>query len=147
MYAARIARPDFLRTISFVARYLTKWDQMSQKRLHRLMSYINNTTRYRMHAWNTRSDDLMEVHLKVYSDSDYVGCPVTQRSTIGSMVCLAGDGFIMSVGFMSNRQGCVSRSTPEAELVAMDMTIRMLVLPLLSLMDDVFRQSTNMDMW
>ena len=105
MYAARIARPDLLRTISFLSRYLTEWDQLSQKRLHRLMAYINNTTQYRMYAWSSRADDTMDVHLKVYSDSDYVGCPLTQRSTTGSMVCLVGEGFVMPVGLCQNGRG------------------------------------------
>ena len=40
MYAARMARPDLLRTIAFLARYFTKWTEAMDKRLHRLMVYI-----------------------------------------------------------------------------------------------------------
>ena len=35
MYAARMARPDLLRTIAYLARYLTKWTEDHDKKLHR----------------------------------------------------------------------------------------------------------------
>ena len=38
---------------------------------------------------------------------------------------------------MSTRQGCVSKSTPEAGIVAMDTTRRIVALPLLSLDEEV----------
>ena len=37
-----------------------------------------------------------------------------------------------------NRQGCVSHSTPEAEMVAMDYAVRMYGIPFLSLLDVLF---------
>ena len=40
MYAARMARPDLLRTIGYLARYLTKWTEDMDKRLHKLMVYV-----------------------------------------------------------------------------------------------------------
>ena len=39
---------------------------------------------------------------------------------------------------MSKRQGSVTRSTPEAEIEAMDMTIRILTLPVLCLVEEIF---------
>ena len=43
MCAARMARPDFLRTIAYLARYLTKWTEDRDKKLHRLVAYVNNS--------------------------------------------------------------------------------------------------------
>ena len=51
MRAARMARPDILRALSFLARCLTKWDEDCSKRLRRLMSYVDSTVTFRMHAW------------------------------------------------------------------------------------------------
>ena len=50
MYAARMARPDLLRSIAYLARYLTKWDDSCDKRLSKLMAYVQNTVSYRMYA-------------------------------------------------------------------------------------------------
>ena len=85
MYAARMARPDILRAISFLARCLTKWDEDCSKRLHRLMSYVDSTVTYRMYAWNDAPRAKLDLVLKVYSDADFAGCVDTQRSTTGAV--------------------------------------------------------------
>ena len=74
----------------------------------------------------------------IYSDSDYASCTQTQRSTTGSVILLrGGEETSVPISFMSKRQGSVSRSTPEAEIVAMDMTIRILTLPVLCLVEEI----------
>jgi hypothetical protein len=138
MYCARMARPDLLRTISFLARYLTKWTEDTDNRLHKLMVYVQNSLAYRMYAWNDQSSADGPYNLRVYSDSDFAGCSQTQRSTTGSIVFLSRAGSKIPLSYLSKRQGCVSHSTPEAEIVAMDTTIRLLALPLASVVDEVF---------
>jgi hypothetical protein len=138
MYAARMARPDLLRTIAFLARYLTKWTDDMDKRLHRLMVYIQNSLAYRMYAWNDQGVADGPFKLRVYSDSDFAGCSQTQRSTTGAIVFLTRSGAKIPLAYLSKRQTCVSHSTPEAEIVAMDSTIRLLALPLVQIADEVF---------
>ena len=73
---------------------------------------------------------------------DFAGCVETQRSTTGSSLFLRGKGDIsVPISFLSKRQGSVSRSTPEAEIVAMDMTIRILTLLVLCLVEEIFPES------
>jgi hypothetical protein len=88
MYAARMARPDLIRTISFLARFLTKWDEHTDKRLQRRMSYIHHSYSYRMYAYMGTGQQVCS--LGVYSDSDYASCAETQRSTTGSILFLRG---------------------------------------------------------
>ena len=83
MYAARMARPDLIRTISFLARFLTKWNEQMDKRLQRLRSYIHHSYSYRMYAYMGTEQQVFS--LDIYSDSDYAGCTETQRSTTGSI--------------------------------------------------------------
>jgi hypothetical protein len=130
MYAARMARPDLLRTIAFLARCITKRTEDMDKRLHRLMVYIQNSLSYRMYAWNDQAASDGQLKLRVYSDSDFAGCSQTQRSTTGSVVFLIRSGAKIPIAYLSKRQTCVSHSTPEAEIVAMDSAIRLLALPL-----------------
>ena len=47
LYAAREARFDLLRAIGFLACQITKWDVCCDKRLHRLMCYIEATIKHR----------------------------------------------------------------------------------------------------
>ena len=85
MYAARMARPDLLRSIAYLAWYPAKWTQDHDKKLHRLMAYINSLS-FRMRAWsqaNALGDPFV---LRVFSDCDYAGCGQTQRSTTGAVV-------------------------------------------------------------
>jgi hypothetical protein len=126
MYGARMARPDLLRTVSYLARFLTKWNEDTDKRLQRLMSYIHHSYSYRMYAY--MGEDQPKFTMDIYSDSDYAGCTQTQRSTTGSAIFLrGGEDTSVPISFMSKRQGSVSRSTPEAVIVAMDMTFRILI--------------------
>ena len=124
MYVAHIARPDLLRAILHLARYLPKWDESCDQRLNKLMAYAQDTASYRMYAWCDSSRGSSCLRLRVYSDADYAGCVATQRSTTGAVVLRSGAGFSAPLSFLSKRQGCVSRSTPESEVVAMDTAIR-----------------------
>jgi hypothetical protein len=90
MYAARMARPDLIRTISSVARFLTKWNEQTDKRLQRLMSYIHHSYSYRMYAYMGAGQQVFS--LDVYSDSDYASFAETQRSTTGYILFLSGKG-------------------------------------------------------
>jgi len=134
MYAARMARPDLIRAISFLARFLTKWSDDLDKRLHRLMSYVHHSYAYRMYAW--AGADQGECSLDVYSDSDYAGCSETQCSTTGSIVFLRSNGMSIPISFISTRQSSVPRSTVEVEIVAMDTSLRVLRLPVLSIVEE-----------
>ena len=57
LYAARFARFDLLRAVCFLAQYITKWDETCDRRLYRLMCYINSTTHYRQTGWIGDSRD------------------------------------------------------------------------------------------
>ena len=102
-----------------------------------LCTYIHHSYFYRMCAY--MESGYQEFSLDVYSDSDYAGCPETQRSTTGAIIFLRGNGNTsVPISFVSKRQGSVSRSTSEAEIVAMDSTIRLLALPALSFVEEIF---------
>ena len=100
------------------------------------ISYIRTSYAYRMYAWVGESMD--EITLDVYPDADYVSCSETQRSITGSIVLLKRPDMSVPISFISKRQGCVSRSTTEAEIVAMDTSFRHLTLPDLSIVEELF---------
>ena len=53
----------------------------------------------------------------MYDDAEFAGCTETQRATSGLHVVCQGPHTNFPFTGMSKRQGCVSRSTPAAELV------------------------------
>ena len=88
LYTARLARPDLLRAIGFLACHLTKWNDECDKRLYRLMQYIQSTLEYRQYGWT--DGDVSNMTLHVYSDADFAGCSISNRSTTGAHVSIEG---------------------------------------------------------
>ena len=120
LYAARIARFDLLRSINSLARNVTKWTKDDDARLHHLMCYVNSTLDKKMVGWV--GDSLDDLGLSLYADADFAGCPQTLRSTSGSRMHVNGAHTRFPLAGISKHQGCVSHSTPEAEIVAADIT-------------------------
>jgi hypothetical protein len=74
--------------------------------LKRLLRYLQGTVDYGLLLHRSTSSDLV-----VYTDTDWVGCPDTRRSTSGFAVFFGGN----LVSWSSKRQPVVSRSSAEAE--------------------------------
>ena len=133
LYGARMARIDLLRAVCHLARYITRWDAVCDKRLHRLVSYINSTMDHKLVGWV--GDGTLQLQPHLYADADFAGCVATQRSTSGGYLSIRGPHTCFPIAASSRRQGCVSKSTPEAEIVSMDSAVRSMGIPSLSLWD------------
>ena len=133
LYGARMARLDLLRAVCHLARYITRWDSACDKRWHRLVAYIHWTMDYKLVGWVGDAQPQMQPQL--YADADFAGCVATQRSTSGAYLCIRGPHTAFPIAAASRRQGCVSKSTPEAEIVSMDGAIRSMGIPSLSVWD------------
>jgi hypothetical protein len=125
LYGARFARSDLLRAVGALACQVTKWTRLCDKKLLRLVSYINSSLNLRMVSWV--SDPPEKLELYNYSDADF-GSDPSMKSTSGSFTHLIAheSGNITSfcqLSPISKKQTCVSHSTPEAELVAGDHSI------------------------
>ena len=116
MYAARMARFDLLRPVQGLAKYLTKWTRRNDKELFQLICYIQSTKSIKLVGWV--ADPLHLLHGVLFSDADFAGCERTMRSTTGVYTCLLGPNTLFPLSGQSKRQGCISQSTTEAELVA-----------------------------
>ena len=86
------------------------------------------------------SDSFESLQIQLYSDSDFAGCIESMRSTTGMHSCLTGPGTYFPLSGQSKRQGCISQSTTEAELVAASHALRSSGLPLLNLFDTMCPQ-------
>ena len=131
LYGARCARLDLLRAVSHLACYFTKWTSRCDAKLHRLMCYINSTLDHRMVGWI--GDKLVALQPHLFADADLAGCVDTQRSTSGYFLVLRGPNSCFPIAGISKRQTCVSHSTPEAEMVSMNLALRHCGLPCLDL--------------
>lgn len=95
------------------------------------MCYINSTLQKKMIGWV--GDGLDTLQLSLYADADFAGCAKTLRSTSGPHMNAQGKHTRFPLTGGSKRQGCVSHSTPEAEIVAADTTLRTLGIPAISI--------------
>ena len=55
-----------------------------------------------------------------YCDADLAGDRTDSKSTSGVLICLVGPRTYMPITGVSKKQTSVSKSTPEAEIVALD---------------------------
>ena len=69
-----------------------------------------NGVRSHVHYYDSRHE-----YFKVYTDSDFAGCPDTSRSTSGNVLTWMN----AAISWSSSLQACVTLSTAEAEMVAL----------------------------
>ena len=86
-----------------------------------------------------------KLELKLFADADFAGCKATRRSTSGVYLCLSGENTHYPLAAISKKQTCVSHSTPEAELVAMDAALRTEGLPALDLWETILGRTVKLN--
>jgi hypothetical protein len=88
-----------------------------------------------MYGWIGDTRDKLE--LVLYCDADLAGDRNDSKSTSGVFMCLVGPTSFMPLAAVSKKQTSVSKSTPEAEIVAIDHGLSKHALPALSLWENI----------
>ena len=135
LFFARIARPDVLCACNQLAREVSKWTVACDRRLYRLVCYLQTTK-----AWVIRNmigDTIDKLHLAVYSDASFAGEKNSSKSTTGGVLCLVGPRSFVSLNWICKKQGAVSHSSTEAEIVGLDTMVRMEGIPALNLWSQI----------
>ena len=135
MYCARMGRIDLLRAIGRLAQQITRWTELCDQKLHRIIQYMRFSKEHRMIGFI--GDEKSKLRLSLFTDADFAGCKATQKSTSGIFMALTGPNSFFPLTGISKKQSCVSHSTPEAELVAMDLGLRTVGLPALTLWETI----------
>ena len=117
LYAARMGRYDLIRPVAALASKVTKWTYLCDRKLHRLVCYIHSSLDLYMYAWV--GDPISELELVLFCDADLAGDRTDAKSTSGVFLCIAGPRSFVPLTGVSKKQTSISRSTPEAEIVAM----------------------------
>ena len=71
MYIARFASPDLLWAVGALSTMITKWDTLCDRKLLRIIKYINGATGWRQIG--SVGDNPEELELGLFSDADFVG--------------------------------------------------------------------------
>mgnify|MGYP001407813720 CR=1 FL=1 len=142
MYAARLARPDLLRCVGSLATKLTKWDAVQDKKLHKMMCYIQTSLPYRQVGFI--GDPPSELWLDLFTDADHAGDREDMKSTSGTLLALRGPNTFFPLGAVSKKQTAQSHSTPESEIVAADAAVRTVGIPALDLWETILGRVPEM---
>lgn len=117
MYLMTATRPDLAYALSIVSTKLdspTQADWMTVKRIYR---YLRGTVNYSLLFQRSCN----EKELRVFSDSDFAGDPITRHSRTGLVSIYMG----AAVSWL--RQRCITLSSTEAEYVAASEGIKELI--------------------
>ena len=117
LYLARMNRPDVIWTVNHLARYVTKWSVACDKRLHRLMSYLHHNADWALVNWI--GDHLEDCKLVLYVDASFAAELEDAKSTSGAYLVLVGPRTFVPLSWFCKKQGAVSHSSSEAEIIAL----------------------------
>ena len=112
---------------------LQQWSRNDDRRLHRLMCYLNTTGHYRLVG--RVNDPAHLLKLLMFVDADFCGDSQCTKSTTGGYLVLAGPNTWFPLAWLSKYQTSTSRSTTEAEVVAMAHMLYGEALPIMDLWD------------
>lgn len=121
LWLARLARPDISYAITALAGYISKWTRNHDLMLCRLLGYVKGTTSFGLYGSVSSGHEIPRLHL--FADADLAGDPLSMKSHSGHFVILRTAENSFPLMWASRRQGCVSRSTTEAEIVSASVVV------------------------
>ena len=136
LWLARLSRPDLSHAVTRLASGITRWSVNHDKLLYRLACYMNTTSQYGVHCSVKGNSSNVSLHL--YVDADLGGDPCTMKSHSGMFLMIAcPKGSYFPISWSPRRQQCVSKSTTESELVAMNEGLYQDALPVQTVLEMV----------
>ena len=139
MYIARFARQDLLRAVGALTTMITRGDEMCDRKLLRIISYMKGSAAWRQIRFIGDTPD--EPELGLFSDADFAGDRADMRITSGAFLALYGPRGLFPLSGLSKKQTAVSHSTVEDDIVAASHALRTSGLPALELWDKILSRS------
>ena len=121
-YLARFGRPGILWSVNELARSITKWTKVCDKRLNRLISYIHHTCEYKQYG--SVGNTAKQCRLGLFQDSDFAGDLGDSKSTSGGTLCVFGSHTFVPISWMCKKQTSVSHSSTESEIISLNAGLR-----------------------
>jgi hypothetical protein len=143
LYLCRCTRPDLSFAVGRIARRVTIWDQEADWHLTRIFQYLEHHTNYVLEFYGD-AKDFLSFWIESMSDADHAGDMDSARSTSGWVTWLRGLLSSILLDWGSKRQGSVSKSTAEAETVALTDTITRSTFELTHTAELIFDRVINM---
>ena len=103
LYGSRMARPDLLKVNCSLATCVNRWQATDNDRIHRMMSYIEQTRHLRLVGWC--GDSPADLSLEAFADADFASDYNTARSTTGGNAFITGPDARFVLSSVSTQQG------------------------------------------
>ncbi|GMF23042.1 unnamed protein product [Phytophthora fragariaefolia] len=110
-YLVRGTRPDIANAVRELSKFLSCYNRTHWEATMRVLKYLKGTSTYGL-LLNGKTRD---VTYEVYTDASFACLPKERKSVTGYVIQMAGT----SISWCSSKQGSVSLSTAEAELIAL----------------------------
>ncbi|KAE9307873.1 hypothetical protein PR003_g20891 [Phytophthora rubi] len=110
-YLVRGTRPDIANAVRELSKFISCYNRTHWEAARRVLKYLKRTSTYGLLLDGNTSD----VTYEVYTDASFACQPKERKSVSGYVIQMAGT----SVSWCSSKQGSVSLSTAEAELIAL----------------------------
>lgn len=136
LHVTRVARPELRRAVNSLAREATRWTIISDKRLHRLLSFVHYNRDPASKSWI--GNIACERNLRMPCDGSFTGDLKDHESTSGSLLCSVGLHTFCPITQLYKQQFAISHSSTEAEKIALDMGLPLDGLPAMGLRDLMF---------
>ena len=121
LFLARVTRPDIIWAVNALARDVTRWTVACDKRLLRLISYMHHS-KYKKQVCFV-GDHPQDCRIALYVDASFAGETRDSKSTTGGILFLVGPQTCVPITWMCKKQGAVSHSSTEAEVIALDLSL------------------------
>ncbi len=109
LWLARLARPHISKPTQDVSMQMTKWSRADDKRLRRLMEYLQRSKKF--HVRGYVQDALHECQLHLYVGADFCKDVEHTKSNSGMWLVLVGPNTWFPLAWQSKRQTSCARST------------------------------------
>ena len=133
LWLGRLSRPDLVKPTTDLATKVQSWSRNQDKQLFRLICYMNSTSHYRLTG--KIGDPPEKLRLLLFVDADLAGDNSDSKSRSGGYLVLAGPNTWFPITWISRKQTSTSRSTTEAEIVALAVALFSEAIPTLQLFD------------
>ena len=141
LYLARMGRPDVLWSVNTLARKVTKWTTGCDKRTMRLISYLQKTKDWGQVCFV--GDHPQDCWIACFCDASFAGDLEDSKSTSGAYICVVGPRTFVPITWVCKRQGAVSHSSTEAEVISLEAALRIDGLPCLMLWELILDVYSN----
>lgn len=114
-YISMVTRPDISAAVSILSSYMSDPSKEHWIGVKRILRYLKGTVNFGLKFTMSENDDENENELFGYSDANWAGDVDTRRSTSGYVFKVAN----CTVSWCSKKQASVTKSTTEAEYIAL----------------------------